>query len=667
MCGIAGAWNRDGVSSDFLRTQLESMTDAVTHRGPDGGGIWIDSNAGIGLGHRRLAILDLSPTGVQPMVDHSGRYVITYNGELYNAPDLKHELERSGEQFRGTSDTEILLAAIAAWGLERALSNFVGMFAFALWDRKNRILSLVRDRVGKKPLFWYRRGNLLLFGSEMKALMRHQEFQRDLNRDAVAAYLRLTYIPTPTGIFASVEKVEPGTMIQFRQDGSIARKVYWDLERCAKSGLRNPRSITLDDAAEEADALLRDAAIKRTLADVPLGVFLSGGVDSSLVTALLQTQIDSPIRTYSVGFAEQAYNEAGHARAVAEHLGTDHTEMTVTADDALRVVPKLSEWFDEPFADSSQIPTHLLSALTRRHITVALSGDGGDEIAAGYVRHGAIGHWWPKIASVPIAIRRLAAAVIMSTPGAVWDALASVTPAQQRPAHARDKAVKFASLLAAENPIEAYRSLTTQWPQPNDLVYDGHEPKSAIDDPSRAQEFPDLTGLFQYLDMASYLPDDILCKVDRASMAVALEVRSPLLDHRVIEFFWSLPRHLLRHGNNRKILLKKILSRYVPPALFERPKMGFAVPIKHWLRGPLRDWAEGLLAEDRLRRENLLNAAPIRRAWQDHLAGRADHEHRLWTILMLQSWRERWLDSPPPNARTFRPMQVSMVEAASYQ
>jgi len=666
MCGIAGLWDRDGISADLLRAETAAMTDAVADRGPDGRGIWTDPAAGIGLGHQRLAIIDLSPTGVQPMANRSGRFVITYNGELYNAPLLKRELETCGEQFRGTSDTEVLLATIATWGLERALPRFVGMFAFALWDRRDRVLSLVRDRIGKKPLFWCRRGNLLLFGSQMKALMSNRRFQRDLNRDAVAAYLRLAYVPSPTGIFSGVEKLAPGTLIQFRQDGSIARNVYWDLGHCAESGLRNPRSITLDDAVEEADALLRDAAIKRTLSDVPLGVFLSGGIDSSLVTALLQTQVGSPVRTYSVGFAEEDYNEAGHARAIANHLGTDHTEMTVTVTDALNVVPKLSDWFDEPFADSSQIPTHLLSALTRRHVTVALSGDGGDEIAAGYVRHGAIGHWWPKVAGLPIALRRLAAGTIAATPGALWDALASIMPARLRPAQARDKAQKFASLLAAENPIAVYRSLTSQWPQPGDLVTDAHEPKSVIDDPVLAKRFPDLTGLFQYLDMATYLPDDILCKVDRASMAVALEVRCPLLDHRVIEYFWSLPRQYLRQGNNRKILLKRILARYVPPALFERPKMGFAVPIKHWLRGPLRDWAEGLLAEDRLRRENLLNARPIRRAWEDHLAGRADHEHRLWTILMFQSWRERWLDSPATITDRLMPAPASMVEAPGY-
>ena len=479
----------------------------------------------------------------------------------------------------------------------------------------------------------------------------------------MAAYLRLAYVPSTAGIFSGVEKVSPGAIVQFRPDGTSKRSVYWNLSRCAEAGLRNPHAITLNDAAEEADELLREAAIKRTLSDVPIGVFLSGGVDSSLVAALLQVQLSKPIRTFSVGFAEDEYNEAGHARAIANHLGTDHTELTVSAQDALDVVPKLSEWFDEPFADSSQIPTYLLSAMARQHVTVALSGDGGDEIAAGYVRHGAIGHWWPMVAGLPVPLRRAAARAMAGTPAALWDALASITPARLRPAHASDKALKFAGLLASDSPNDVYRTLVSHWADPEDLIAGGHEPEGEIDDPTLSQRFTDLTGRFQYLDMASYLPDDILCKVDRASMAVALEVRCPLLDHRVVEFFWSLPRPLLREGHRRKILLRRILSRYVPPSLFDRAKMGFGVPIEHWLRGPLRDWAESLLSEDRLRRENTLNPAPIRRAWEDHLAGRGNHQHRLWTILMFQTWRERWMDrAAGPDQR--RPASALVAETA---
>jgi asparagine synthase (glutamine-hydrolysing) len=480
----------------------------------------------------------------------------------------------------------------------------------------------------------------------MKALMAHTGFERHLNRDAVAAYFRHAYVPAPLGIFDGVEKVLPGSIVQIRNDGTIARKVYWDVADIAEKALAIPRTISISEAEEEASALIRDAAIKRTLSDVPLGVFLSGGIDSSLVAALLSTQGGSPVRTFTVGFSEQAYNEAGHARAIAAHLGTDHTEMTVRGKDALDTVPKLSDWFDEPFADSSQIPTHLLSALTRQHVAVALSGDGGDEIAAGYIRHGAIHHWWPKAQRYSTTARRIAAGAVAGTPAIVWDGIASVTPSRMRPVHPADKAQKFAHLLAADNPIEVYRSLVSQWPRPNDIVVGGHEPNEILDEPDLTKRFPDATGLFQYLDMSGYLPDDILCKVDRASMAVALEVRCPLLDHRVVEYFWTLPRSYLREGNDRKILLKKILSRYVPAELFERAKTGFAAPIKQWLRGPLRDWAEELLRPERLQREGVLNADPISRAWDDHIAGRADYEHRLWTVLMFQSWRERWLDRP---------------------
>jgi asparagine synthase (glutamine-hydrolysing) len=665
MCGIAGIWDRRGASPEALLAQTAAMTETLAHRGPDGNGTWIDAALGVGLGHRRLAIIDLSPTGAQPMVSHCERYVISYNGELYNAPELRRELKIEGSRFSGSSDTEILLAAISTWGLQRALPRCNGMFAFALWDRKERELSLVRDRIGKKPLFWYRRGDLLLFGSEMKALICHPEFDRSLDRNALAAYLRHAYVPAPGGIFAGVEKVLPGSFVQFRHHGTMKRHIYWDVAQHAEKGLAEPRQISMADATAEADELLRDAAIKRTLSDVPLGVFLSGGIDSSLVAAVLSTQGGNRTRTFTVGFSEHAYNEAGHARAVADHLGTDHTEMTVTANDALEVVPKLSEWFDEPFADSSQIPTYLLSALTRQHVTVALSGDGGDEIAAGYVRHGAIGHWWPKAARYPATARRIAAGAISGTPGIVWDGLARMTPPQLRPAHAADKALKFARLLAAKNPIEVYRSLISQWPNPNDLVLGGREPKDVLDEPGLTERFADTTGLFQYLDMTGYLPDDILCKVDRASMAVALEVRSPLLDHRVIEFFWSLPRSYLRDGNERKILLKKLLSHYVPPELFERAKMGFGVPLKQWLRGPLRDWADDLLSVDRLRREGFLQPEPIRNAWDDHISGRADNEHRLWTVLMFQSWRKRWIDSPQVSARPITAAANVVIAAAT--
>lgn len=649
MCGIAGLWDRDLPDVDALQARTAAMTQALAHRGPDAHGVWTDAAAGIGLGHRRLSILDLSPSGAQPMASACGRYVITYNGELYNAPALSQELATRGASYRGTSDTEVLLHAIVAYGLEEALKRSVGMFAFALWDRHERTLTLARDRVGKKPLFWYRRGPLVLFGSEIKALLAHPDFERELDPTAIAGYLRFAYVPAPLSIFAGVEKVPPGAMLELRQDGSIRQTVYWDLARAAEARLNAPRAISEDEAIAEADALLRDAVLKRTLSDVPLGVFLSGGVDSSLVTALLQAQMDKPVRTFSAGFVEKSHDESSHARAIASHLGTDHTELTVTPDETLAVVPRLTEWFDEPFADSSQIPTHLLSALTRQYVTVALSGDGGDEIAAGYVRHGAVGYWWPKVSLLPTALRKSFAGALDHVSPSGWDTFGAMLPASLRPAHIGDKAGKFAHLLRADNPTDAYRSLVSHWDRPRDLIAQAREAGHPMDQTNLAKRFPDPTARYQYLDMASYLPDDILCKVDRASMAVALEVRCPLLDHRVIEYFWSLPRHYLRQGNRRKVLLKRVLARYVQPALFERPKMGFAVPVGAWLRGPLRDWAEDLLSEQRLRRENLFDPAPIRQVWAEHLSGRADHDQRLWIVLMFQSWRERWLSASRAN------------------
>lgn len=632
------------MAAERIEALASHLTDAVRHRGPDADGIWTDAPVGVGFGHRRLSIVDLSPTGAQPMQDASGRYVITYNGEIYNAPELRHELEQFGHTFVGTSDTEILLAAIAQWGLESALRHTVGMFAFALWDKKQKTLSLARDRVGKKPLYFYQRNGLVVFGSEIKVLLSHPDVHAELNLDAVASYLRLAYVPSPLAIFRYVEKVAPATIVQFREGAGVRHILYWDMESVAENGLRAPRTISIEQAIEEADLLLRDAAIKRTLSDVPLGVFLSGGIDSSLIAAVLQAQLSQKVRTFSVGFTEQRYDESGAARKIAEHLGTDHTEMFVTADDALGIVPHLPDWFDEPFADSSQIPTHLLSAMTRRHVTVALSGDGGDEIAAGYIRYGAISHWWPILSRLPLPIRHGFSSLIRNLPIGFWERAANALSVSRRPPHIDDRARKFAGLLDSSDPQKVYRTLVSHWNEPSEILAGANEPRPIYEDERIVQRLPNLVGRFQYFDMASYLPDDILCKVDRASMAVALEVRAPLLDHRVVEYFWSLPREMLCSGNRRKLLLRKILARYVPEALFDRPKMGFGAPIEHWLRGPLRDWAEDLLDEHRIRREGLFRPEPIRRLWDAHVSGRSNHQYQLWTILMFQSWRRRWLD-----------------------
>jgi asparagine synthase (glutamine-hydrolysing) len=668
MCGIAGLWTRGEAEPRRLHASTKAMTDTLAHRGPDASGVWTDAAAGVGLGHRRLSILDLSPTGAQPMASPSGRFVVTYNGEIFNSPDLRRELEAAGARFRGTSDTEVMLAAFDLWGFEPGLQRLVGLFAFALWDRQQRELILVRDRLGKKPLFWSRQGGTILFGSELKALAIHPEFRRDLDRAALAAYLRYAYVPAPMTIFSGVEKVPPGAFVRLSANGRVERKTYWDLRAVAAAGLSHPRRGAAAAIEEEAHALLRDAVGQRMLSDVPLGAFLSGGIDSSLVVALMQAQSSRPVRTFSIGYAEASYDESGYARAVAKHLGTDHTEMIVTAADALAVVPKLADWYDEPFSDSSQIPTHLVSALARRKVTVALSGDGGDEIAAGYVRHYAVARWWPLLQGVPLGLRRAAGALMRAVPVAAWDAAAALVPASARPSHPGDKAHKFTALLDAERVDDVYRALVTQWAAPGRLLPGVHEPHYLIDDRSLDGEMPGIVGRLQYLDMATYLPDDILCKVDRASMAVALEVRCPLLDHRVVEFFWTLPRDLLAGQSRGKLMLRSLLQRYVPPSLFERQKMGFGLPIGPWLRGPLRDWAEDLIGEERLRREGIFAAAPIREAWRQHVGGRHNHQYRLWNILMFQAWYQRWGttgDAAAASDLTIEPPRLQSIAVGS--
>lgn len=642
MCGIAGLWDRGGMAAERLHALTDAMTRSLAHRGPDGSGIWTDPEAGVGLGHRRLSILDLSAAGAQPMASADDRFVVTYNGEIFNSPDLRRELETRGSKFRSTSDTEVMLAAFVTWGVEQALQRMVGMFAFALWDRTESTLTLVRDRVGKKPLFWARNGSTVAFGSELKALTHSPASGRELNHDAIAAYLRFSYIPSPLCIFTNVQKVAPGELVRLRSDGSVERKIYWNLRGIAAAGLASPRSIDLREAADETDRLLRVSVQQRMLSDVPLGAFLSGGIDSSLIAALMQAQSSQPVHTFSIGFSEKQYDESGYAAAVARHLGTDHTEAIVTPQQALDVIPKLPEWYDEPFSDSSQIPTHLVSAMARRHVTVALSGDGGDEIAAGYVRHFEVMRWWPRLRHLPAHLRALLGSMIRAIPVQSWDAVGALLPQARRPAHPGDKAHKFTALLDAANPDQVYRALVSQWPDPKRVLLDRAEPKYLLDDNNLLNEMPSVVGRMQYLDMATYLPDDILCKVDRASMAVALEVRCPLLDHRVIEFFWTLPRSLLLGDGRGKLVLRELLSRYVPPHLFERSKMGFGVPIGAWLCGPLRDWAEELIDEGRLRREGIFDPKPIREAWQQHLSQRHNHQYRLWNILMFQAWRERW-------------------------
>ncbi len=613
------------------------MTDTLIHRGPDDGGVWLDAKAGIALGNRRLAIIDLSEAGRQPMTSSCGHFVLAYNGEIYNAAELRKELEKAGRAFRGYSDTEIIVEGCAVWGVEETAKRIIGMFAFALWDKREKRLFVVRDRLGIKPLYWTLTEGVLLFGSELKALKAHEVFKPEIDRDAVASYLRHNYIPAPHTIYRHVHKLEPGKILITGQSDTPRIKSYWSLEDVVQSGQSNGFAGSEGEAVDQLDALLRDAVSRRMVSDVPLGAFLSGGIDSSAVVALMQAQSDRPVRTFSIGYDNEGFNEADDAAAIAAHLGTDHTGLTATAQDARDVIPSLPTIYDEPFADSSQIPTYLVSRLTKDHVTVALSGDGGDELFGGYTRYfSADKYEWPLFDS-PCLLRCGAAKAFRSLSPASWDKLASVVPANVRPALVGEKLHKLADCLGGDRDA-FYRRLISHWDKPGELVADAKEYETRAWDEGLSGRIPDFVARMQYLDSSIYLPDDILAKVDRASMAVSLEVRVPILDHRVAEFAWTLPRHMKVANGSGKVVLRKLLQRYVPDNLIKRQKMGFGVPINEWLRGPLKDWAGDLLSADALNRHGLINPEPVQRKWSEHLSGAKSWPLPLWSVLMLQSW-----------------------------
>ena len=643
MCGFVGFVGEAGaMGAEAMERLAARMADRLESRGPDDAGTWVSPVAGIALGHRRLAVIDLTAAGRQPMVSASGRSVIAYNGEVYNFAEIRRDLEAEGRRFRGGSDTEVVLEACEAWGTERAVFRFIGMFAFAFWDVHARRLTLVRDRLGIKPLYWGRSGGVLFFGSQPKGFVDHPAWRPTVDRDALAAYLRHAYVPAPHSIFKGIEKLEPGSLIEIAADGRESRRRYWDLREIARNAVRDRAAFDDESAVESLDTLLRDAVKRRMIADVPLGVFLSGGIDSSTVLALMQAQSTRPVRSFTIGFGEARYDEARYAKQVAAHLGTDHTELRVTEDHALAVLPRLSSWYDEPFADSSQIPTYLVSEMTRRDATVALSGDGGDEVFAGYNRHIRAPALWRRVGAWPRPLRAALASLLRALPPSAWDYLSLAAPRSIRPPLAGDKAHKLAALLSMTDEDAFYRRLVSRWDEPDSLARDGREPHGILWDPTLQREFTDWTDRIQFLDTVTYLPDDILAKVDRASMAVGLEARVPLLDHRVVEFAWRLPPAMKVRAGQGKWLLRQVLSAYVPEHLTDRPKMGFAVPIEPWLRGPLRDWAESLLAEDRLRESGYFEPAPIRSAWAHHLSGLRSNQHLLWPVLMFESWRETW-------------------------
>jgi asparagine synthase (glutamine-hydrolysing) len=644
VCGIAGFWDRcRSTAPALVAATTGAMTETLHHRGPDAGDVWLDAEAGLALGHRRLAIVDLSPAGAQPMVSSCGRFVVSYNGEVYNAAELREELQRAGRPFRGHSDTEVIVEGAAVWGLRATVERLIGMFAMALWDRRERVLYLVRDRLGIKPLYWAERGGSVVFGSELKALRAVSGWSPEVDRDSIASYLRFGYVPAPQTIYRDVAKLPAGTILTVGCGGKPLIEPYWDLETVASRGQQERFPGDAEEAADQLDLLLRDAVRRRMIADVPLGAFLSGGIDSSTVVALMQTQSSRPVRTFSIGFHERGYNEGEHAAAVARHLGTEHTELYAAPAHALEVIPLLPEMFDEPFADPSQIPTFLISKLTRQHVTVALSGDGGDELFAGYTRYFRGERLWNAIDRTPQPLRSLAACGVRALSPTAWTALGAAIPEQKRPAQFGEKMHKLAGVLAGEPEASAfYRQIVSLWLQPSRMVAGGRERPSLLEDRRVRDLIPDFVERMQYLDTLTYLPDDILTKVDRASMAVSLEARVPLLDHRVVEFSWSLPPNMKSVHGEGKRLLRRVLHRYVPSELVERPKMGFAVPIGAWLRHELRDWAESLLSERTLREDGILDPTIIRRRWRDHLNGSRNWQGPLWAVLMFQAWKQRW-------------------------
>jgi asparagine synthase (glutamine-hydrolysing) len=616
------------------------MAAAIRHRGPDDEGIWVDAGAGVVFAHRRLSIVDLSEEGHQPMVSASGQFRVVFNGEIYNHREIREELDRCGLSpvWRGHSDTEVLLAACEAWGVEETIRRCNGMFAIALWDARSRELVLARDRMGEKPLYYGWRRGVFLFGSELKSLEAYPGFETKIDTRAVSAYLRFGYVPSPLSIYEGIFKLEPGEIMWLDpargREGERKRR-YWRVPR------PSPRSIDAGSAVDQLHDVLRAAVRSRMHADVPLGAFLSGGIDSSTVAALMQDAGEGRVRTYSIGFEDKQHNEAVYAAAVAKALGTQHEELYVTARDAMDVVPDLPFLYDEPFADSSQIPTYLLCKLTRRHVTVALSGDAGDELFGGYVRYMLARRLQAFYKTVPRPARGLMAAGLSGLARPLWDRACDLGPRSLGAALSSDRLGKLAAVVKARGYREMYGHLVSLWQDPKLPGPSLPEWPTPLDESALADQICDPIPWMMYLDSIMYLPDDILVKVDRASMAVSLEARVPFLDHRVVEFAAALPESLKIRNGQGKWILRQVLYRYLDRKLVERPKQGFGIPVAAWLRGPLIGWAEDLLSRSALSESGLLDPAPVRKAWEAHLSGRENHHHRLWVILMLQSWLRR--------------------------
>ena len=638
MCGISGIYYvRNKVKEIGIQEAIDSMTDALEYRGPDSRGVWIDSEMGIGLGHRRLAIRDLSSAGHQPMVSSCGRFVIVYNGEVYSHEEIARELKNLGTSFRGTSDTEVILEACGKWGVEYTVKRLIGMFAFALYDRESGEIYLVRDRLGIKPLYYGFIDGMLIFGSELKALRCTKGWAPKLNRNALSAFMRHNYIPAPHSIYEDIYKLEAGHILKINAKGELTNTKYWDLEGIIQKTLAMAPNQSEVEILRDLDNLLKDVVKRRMVADVPLGALLSGGIDSSLVTALMAEQSEQKINTFSIGFAEKEFNEAPYAAEIAKHLGTNHSELYVESKHALELVEQIPYWYDEPFADSSQIPTMLVCELTKKHVTVVLSGDGGDELFAGYTRYGVGLDLWNKGNLAPAFFKKMCANLLLSQTTKNLDTFAKVLPKGLYRPQMGSKLHKFANAIVHSDPDRMYLRMLSHWDEPDQIVLGGKEPKGVLWDSTLKQKIPNFLDRMQYLDTMTYLPDDILTKVDRASMRVALEARVPLLDHRLVEFSWGMPQGMKLRRGVSKWALRQSLYKRVPQGLIDRPKMGFGVPLEQWLRGPLRDWAENLISEKRLIADGIFNVSLIRDRWAAHLRGE-NWSYPLWNVLMAQSW-----------------------------
>jgi len=648
MCGINGYYSK---SASIFNNVIVKMNSAISHRGPDTSGTWSDRNSGIVLGHQRLSIIDLSQAGNQPMQSNSGRFILTYNGEFYNHLDVRKELEKSSSniKWRGNSDTETLLEAIDFWGIKVSLEKIDGMFAFGVWDQKKRCLTLARDRIGEKPLYygWQGKSNnkVFLFGSELKALKVHPEFNGEINRDAIALQLRHNCIPAPYSIYKNIFKLLPGHFLQLKENDlkkSLlpSSKVYWSLTESVIHGHNNQLILSEMEIQKDLEEHLKLSVKKQMISDVPLGAFLSGGIDSSTIVALMQSQSNKSVKTFTIGFSENDYSEAQYAKKIAKHLGTDHAELYISSNIAMDVIPKLPTIYDEPFSDSSQIPTFLVSQLAKQHVKVALSGDGGDELFCGYNRYIMSKKFWNASRLMPSASRKILKSGIHSISPQYWNKISRLLPGLNQYANFGDKMHKGANILEAKTISDLYYMLCSHWQNPTEAVINSKEPSTLLTESKSELKGFSSQQQMMILDSITYLPDDILVKIDRAAMASSLETRTPFLDHKLIEYVWKIPQSLKLRNGSGKWILRQILNQYVPKNLTERSKMGFAIPLDSWLRGPLRDWAENLLNERKLQQEGYFNPKLIREKWSEHLSKKRNWQSDLWDILMFQAWND---------------------------